>query len=101
MEDIRAVTAEPAVKFEPTAGIGKALAHVEGEKRDLLRTEGSCRGASGAGESDHGDLPAASPQALGQEDGLLFRSADAVEGGNDQGKVAQRACSESAWSITA
>ena len=90
---------DPTVEANPASRIGKAFAHLQGEKRDA----GGCklRGgiASSAGECDETDTPAAFLKPFGAEDGLAFRTADSVDAGNDEGNVVHRGRSRRVVSI--
>jgi len=78
---------EPMVESNPTARIGKAFAHFEGQERDAGGGKVGRAIASGARERDNADAPASLFQTFGQQHDLAFCAANSIEAGNDEGNV--------------
>ena len=73
---------EPAMKANPAARIGEPLAHLKARERHAACAQLRGRRAAIAVKHDHAHAPAAPAQPFGQQHGLPFRPANAVQAGD-------------------
>ena len=99
VDDVWGVAAEPAMEAEPAARVGEAFAHAEAGEWNAGGLEFAGRVSAGAGEGDKADAPAAMGHALGEQNCLTLGTRDAVDPGEDDGKVVHCWVPARVWSM--